>query len=248
MTKGVIYYSDCRGDQQLLSTVRQQLDRARGSLPVTSVTLDRFAPTFSHPAQMIVLNHQRGYLTMFRQILLALESSTADVVFHCEHDVLYSPSHFEFTPARTDTFYFDQHTWRVDRKTGRALFYYCNQVSGLCASRALLIEHYRKIVAHVERHGFDRALGFEPGGNRRQRAHGVDAPVESWMSAQPLVDVKTQYCLTPGRWSKDLFRNKNSCLGWTESDRVPGWGITLDRFDDFLADVANGRISQETAA
>lgn len=248
MTKGVIYYSDCRGDRLVLDTVRTQLRRAAGDRTIVSVTLASLDPPFARPSYHWVRREPRGYVTMFRQIVEALELSSADVVFHCEHDVLYSPSHFDFTPARMDAFYFNQQTWRCDRKTGRALFYYCNQVSGLCASRALLLAHYRKILAHVEAHGFERALGFEPGGNRRQREHGVDAPVETWMSAQPNVDIKTDFCLTKGRWDPSEFRNKNSCLGWTEADAVPGWGRTKDRFDDFLADVAHGRIPQETAA
>lgn len=248
MTKGIIYYSDCRGDQAVLETVRTQLRRAAPELPIVSVTLAPLPSPFSMPSYHWIRHEPRGYVTMFRQIVDALEMSSAEVVFHCEHDVLYHPSHFAFTPARSDAYYFNQHTWRVDRASGRALFYFCNQVSGLCASRQLLLAHYRKILAHVEQHGFERALGFEPAGNRRQREYGVDAPVVTWNSPYPIVDIKTSFCLTPGRWRQEQFRNKNTCLGWTESDRVPYWGVTLNRFDDFLADVAHGRIPQEIAA
>lgn len=243
MTKGIIFYSDCRGDQLVLDAVRSQLSRAAGTIPIVSCTL---API--DLGANIVLPLERGHLTMFRQMLTALEASAADVIFHAEHDVLYHPSHFDFWPTRDNVFYYNQHTWRLDRKTGRALFYYCNQVSGLCAHRELLIDHYRRLVAHVEAHGFDRALGFEPGTNKRQQAIGASDQVLPWMSTQPNVDIKTDYCLTKGRWSQDQFRNKATCTGWAEANEVPSWGRTLGRMDEFLADVLHGRISQESAA
>jgi hypothetical protein len=140
---------------------------------------------------------ERGHLTMFKQQLAALEALDTDIAFMVEHDVLYHPSHFEFTPPRRDVFYYNQNTWRVDARSGQALFYVCSQVSGLCAYRDILVDHYRKRVAHVEQHGFDRNLGYEPGTNSRARAlDGRGA--EAWLSAGPLVDIKTEFCLTPG--------------------------------------------------
>lgn len=186
---------------------------------------------------------ERGYLTMFRQQLAALEALDTDIAFMTEHDVLYAPAHFYFTPPRDDTFYYNQNTWRVNGTDGRALFYYCNQVSGLCASRALLVDHYRMVVAHVKAFGFDRAIGFEPGGNHRQQLLFGTRPVETWMSDEPNVDIKTEHCLTKGRWSQEQFRNKSTCQGWQEADAVPGWGITRDRVDAFLGDVAQGVLS-----
>ena len=265
-TKGLIYYSDNRGDPAVLSAVREQLVRAASGLPVVSATLGPVdlgrnlvpracaicghlvwvvkrprrcvscgatEPPTGHRAVFNTL--ERGYLTMFRQQLAALEALDTDVAFLCEHDVLYHPSHFEFTPPRRDTFYYNQHTWRVDAESGRALFYYCNQVSGLCADRSLLIDHYRKRVAHVEQYGFERSLGFEPGGNARSCRIFGDVPVETWRSAVPNVDIKTSYSLTPGRWSQDQFRNKSTCQGWQEADAVPGWGMTRGRMAAFLA-------------
>ena len=201
---------------------------------IVSATLQPLA--FGH--QNVVLPLERGYLTMFRQILAGLEALDTDVAFLCEHDVLYHPSHFAFTPPKADRFYYNQNTWRVDAETGRALFYLCSQVSGLCAYRETLIDHYRKRIAHVEQYGFSRNLGFEPGTNRRARE--LDGrKAETWMSAQPNIDIKSKYCLTPGRWDRSQFRNQNSCLGWTESDSVPGWGVTKGRFREFLAEVVN---------
>lgn len=238
LTKGLAYYSDCRGDQEILTIVREQLGRAsRGKIQqAVAVTLQPI-PWPIGTGGNLVLNLERGYLTMFRQQLTALEALETDLVFFCEHDVLYHPSHFDFTPDDLTVFHFNQNTWRVSAETGQALFYYCSQVSGMCAAREVLLDHYRRRVAHVEQFGFHRELGFEPGTNKR--AQQLDGRTSAtWMSRGPLVDIKTQFCLTPGRWNQADFRNKNSCLGWTESNGVPGWGLTEGRFREWLRGIS----------
>jgi len=279
-SKGLIYYSDLRGDLQVLQTVRDQLLRASNGLPIVSATLGRldFGVKNLVPRQCAAVDcrHidwstvrqrtcpkcgarsvagfrsvfntlERGYLTMFRQQLAALEALDTEIAFMCEHDVLYSPTHFAFTPPRDDTFYYNQHTWRVNVDTGQAVFYYCNQVSGLCASRTLLVHHYRQVVEYVERYGFDRAIGFEPGGNRRQQELFGKFPVETWMSPACNVDIKTSACLTKWRGSPDDFRNKATCQGWQERDDVPGWGVTKGRVPAFLAALSAGSPTRSVA-
>lgn len=233
-TKGCVYYSDCLGDAAILLAVREQLRRIAPG-PIAAVVLEPMMYDFGGP--YIHLKLKRGYLTMFKQILAGLEALTTDVAFLCEHDVLYDASHFQFTPPRSDTFYFNQHVFKVSADDGRALHYRCSQTSGLCANRELLIEHYRKRVAHVEAHGFSRRNGFEPG--TRQLRHGGfdDHGHETWMSEFPNIDIRHDACLTPSRWRKDQFRNQKYTAGWTETSEVPGWGRTAGRFREFLADV-----------
>lgn len=236
-TKGLVYYSDLRLDPAIASAVQRQLQAAAHGAPIVSVTLTPLAFGENH-----VLPLERGHLTMFKQILAGLEALTTDVAFLVEHDVLYHPSHFDFTPTRGDVYYYNQNTWKVDAQTGRAVFYFCNQTSGLCASRTLLVEHYRARVARVEREGFTRAMGFEPGTHRPPR--GIDDyPHEVRMSAYPNIDIRHTANLTQSRWSPEQFRNKKFCQGWTEADAVPGWGVTKGRFAAFLAEA----VSQEAA-
>ncbi len=186
----------------------------------------------------IILNLERGILTMFRQILAGLEASTADVIFLTEHDVLYHPSHFNFIPPRQDIFYYNENAWRVDAKTGRALFYYARSTSGLCTYRSLLLEHYRKRVAIIERDGFTRRMGFEPG--THHRAERVDDyKSEAWMSEYPNIDIRHKHNLTPSRWRQDQFRNQKFCRGWTLTDEVPGWGITKGHFQELLDNISS---------
>lgn len=239
-TKGIVYYSDCRGDTAILAAARAQLDRAAGRLPISSVTLEPiplYVESSENPGPTLVLAADRGYLTMFRQILAGLERMSADVVFLAEHDVLYHPSHFDFTPPRSDTYYYNRNVWKVDAATGRALHYDCDQTSGLCASRELLLQHYRARVARVEREGFTRRMGFEPGTHRTPR--GVDDfKAEHWTSRWPNVDIRHGSNLTPSRWRKEEFRDQRYTAGWREAEEVPGWGRTFGRFPEWLAEVS----------
>jgi len=230
LTKGVVYYSDCRGDEAILNVVRAQLARAVNGHPIVSSCLD-YVPLGE--TRIVHAKLKRGYLTMFKQILAGLEMSTADVVFLAEHDVLYHPSHFDFTPERKDVYYYNENTWKVDATDGKALFYYCKQTSGLCAYRDLLVQHYRARVERVEREGFTRRMGFEPGTHKAPR--GVDNyRAERWMSEHPNIDIRHTHNLTPNRWRQDQFRNHRSCQGWKMADDVPGWGKTKGRFKEFL--------------
>lgn len=222
VSKGAIYYSDCRGDAGILEAVREQIrdcQRTRHLEQIVSVTLKPVDLFFDN----IVLPLERGYLTMFKQILVGLEAIQADYVFFCEHDVLYHKSHFDFVPPRDDVYYYNEHTYKVDAATGRAVFYHTKQTSGLCASRALLLQHYRERVRRVEAEGFSRRMGFEPGThNRAERVDDVKA--EAWMSAFPNIDIRHGHNLTQSRWSPEQFRDQRHCTGWNEVTDIPGWG------------------------
>jgi len=224
-TAGVVYYSDGLPDADILNAAKLTIERS--GLPIVAVTLQ---PHEWPAAHVVTVPLQRGYLTMFRQILAGLEALDTDYAFLCEHDVLYSPSHFQFRPPNRTHVFYNQHVWKVDIATGKALHYRCSQTSGLCADRQLLIEHYRTRVALVEARGFSRQMGFEPGTHRRD-ARVDDLTSDVWMSEQPNVDIRHGHNLTPSRWKKAQFKNPRYTAGWTEStvDHVPGWPDILER-------------------
>ena len=228
LKKAAIYYTDSRLDEKLAAPVRQRLQHSLNGHDLVSVSLKPL-----DFGRNVVVPLERGTMTMFRQILAGLEATDADIVFLCEHDVLYHSSHFEFTPPQADVFYYNENTYKVDTKTGQAVFYYTKQTSGLCAYRKLLIEHYRKRIERVEREGFTRAMGFEPGCHRPPR--GVDSySAQRWMSPFPNVDLRHAQNLTESRWDPSEFRNPKACEGWALVDEVPGWGVTKGRFEQFL--------------
>lgn len=214
--KGIIYYTDNRLNLRLAKRV-QKLLKSTG-LPIVSSSLKKMP----HFGDNIFLPLERGYLTMFLQILFALEKSEAEYVFFCEHDVLYHPSHFNFTPKRDDVIYYNTNVYKTDGEKAYRVDD-MRQVSGLCANRKLLIEHYKKRLKKIEENGFSLKMGFEPGThNRDERVD--DLTSETWESEFPNIDVRHGANLTETKWSPDDFRNKKYAEGWIEVDEIPGWG------------------------
>ena len=119
----------------------------------------------------------------------------AKVIFLTEHDVLYDPAHFEFTPPKKDVFYYNVNTWVVNEKTKKGKFHNQKQTAGLCAYRKLLVKHYRKREAMLQKDRF-RYMTFEPG-----LAKNIDNnQAESWMTGNPNIDIRHANNLTSGRF------------------------------------------------
>ena len=229
--KGLVYYTNNQCEERVLKVVRRQLERVSNGRPIVSVS--QYPIDFG---KNFVLPLESSALTMFKQILKGVEESDADILFFVEHDVLYHPSHFDFVPPKKDVFYYNRNTWKVDVKSGQALFYYTQQVSGLCAYRELLLEHYKTRVERVEKEGFSRRMGFEPGNHNFPR--GVDNyGYDVWMSEHPNVDLRHEHNLTANRWNKKQFRRQP--VGWEKADEVPFWGKTKGRVDEFLREISN---------
>ena len=87
MSKGIVYYTDNRLEERIFSTCQKHILAA--DLPIVSVSLQPI-----NFGQNIVVKGEPGYPSMVNQIVTALEATTADYVFFCEHDILYHKSHF----------------------------------------------------------------------------------------------------------------------------------------------------------
>ncbi|NLE59865.1 MAG: glycosyltransferase family 2 protein [Planctomycetes bacterium] len=230
-SKGIVYYTDNRLAPEIMLACQREL--LIPGLPITSVSL---APLKGF-GRNIVLPEVRGVLTMFRQILAGLEASDAEIIFFAEHDVLYHPSHFEFTPPDAQqpqaVIWYNTNVWHVRSTDGHALYYEAKRTSQLCACRDVLVEHYRKRVARVETEGFSRRMGFEPGTHRRPERVD-DLTSDTWQSPVSNIDIKHGRNLTPARWSPEQFRDQRNCRGWQEADGVPGWGAGPGWFTEVL--------------
>ena len=226
--KGLVYYTDNCLDERIMGAVQRQLLVCCNGFPIVSVSLKPLDFGVN-----VILNLERSALTMFKQILTGLETIDTKVVFLVEHDILYHPSHFDFAPPRRDIFYYNQNVWKIREKDGQALFFYAKQTSGLCAYRKLLLEHYRRRVELVEKSGFTRRMGFEPGShNRTERVD--DCKSDVWFSEHPNIDIRHSGNLTESRFKPEQYRSQKSIRGWTLADEVPFWGRTKGRFDEIL--------------
>lgn len=209
VSKGIIFYTDNQLNHKIAHAVQDQLRRT--GLPIVSASLK----PMPHFGTNIHLPLQRGMETYFKQIIAALEASTTDIIFFCEHDVIYHPSHFKFTPEKKDMFYYNQNFWRV-RADGFAVHWDANQVSGLVCYRQLALDFYRQRLADIQRDGFNRS--YEPGGRDASK-------YQVFKSEFPNIDIRHEGTLTKSKWSPNDFRDKSTCVNWQESTlaALPGW-------------------------
>ncbi len=246
ITKGIIYYTDNQLDEKIAKPVRDRLLKIseEKKIDITCSSLKRMdfgVNSVRFPSM------KRGCLAMFKQILGALEKSNADIIFFCEHDVLYHPSHFDFTPPDQNTFYYNQNVWLLRLPDGHALHYDVNQLSGMCGWRDALIKHFREryemTLAEYERlkqllpnenefeHEFNRYvrnMGFEPFTHNRVQWQNV-FKYDTWKSEFPNIDIKHGANATGQRWKKEEYRNQQLLVNWTESeDTIPGWPPTKE--------------------
>ncbi len=223
--RSIIYYTDNALNMKIAHTCRKQI--ANAGLPIVSVSLKPL-----HFGKNIVLNLKRSYEAYFRQILTALENSTADIIFFCEHDWMYHETHFNFTPPKKDVYYYNDNWWRLRLSDGHAITYNTHVVPSICGYRELLLNHYRKAVEVLEKNNWDKnlvyAIGFEPGTHHRDERVD-DFKAEGWRSAYPNLDLRHDNNLTRSKWKQSDFRNQRSCQGWQETDdEIQPWGKTKD--------------------
>lgn len=210
MKTDAIYYTSNRLDQKIMLVCQQQLREAfDGEIVACSLQPIDFGD------KRIVLDGESSYLSMFRQILACLETSTADVVFFTEHDVLYPKEHFDFTPTDRK-FYYDLNWWKVG-KGDLAVHWDAVQVSGLCCYRELAIAFYKARIEMFEADNFDRK--FEP---------TIDTQYETWRASVPHIDIRHGTNTTFNKWKLEHFRKKDTAVNFESStiDKITGWDLS----------------------
>src|SRR3990167_1984275 len=148
ISKGIIYYSDNQLTESIAKPVKDRLLKISQDKKINIVSSSLKKMDFG-VKNVRFPSLKPSYLTMFKQILGALENSKSDIIFFTEHDVLYHPSHFDFEPSDKETFYYNQNIWYL-RQDGHALHYDVNQLSGLCIWRETALIHYRERFKLIE--------------------------------------------------------------------------------------------------
>lgn len=203
--KAIIFYTDNQLNLKIAHKVQNQLRKI--NLPIYSSSLKPM-PHFGYNEHIKL---ERGREAYFRQILSCLERCRSEIVFFCEHDVLYHPSHFEFTPLEKNKFYFNTNVWKWNKEKSYGVKVNdCKQISGMVCYRDLALEFYREKIKQIEEGNFDKH--FEPQKNR-----------ESFESEYPNIDIRHENNLTKNRWTPDEFKNKKFAEGWIESKSIKGW-------------------------
>jgi len=217
LDKGIVYYTDNYCEERIAYLARKLLKKT--GLDIVSVS--HYPIDFG---KNIVVDFPRKTISIFRQILIGLENSSADAVFLCEHDVLYHPSHFDIEP-KPGAFYYDQNRCALN-KAGQAECRWAMAPSFLCACRETLINHYARFVGIVSKGFSRRRHGFAPGSRR--------------IAGMPTFKIKLYTARFP---SIDIRRGNNYTVSndfmgrGVVADEITGWGRTQGRFDDFLMEV-----------
>lgn len=228
-SKGIIYYTDNRLGEPIFSTVQSYIKNS--NLPIVSISL---APIdFGHN---LSLNLDPCFITMIKQITAGLEASDADVIFFCEHDVLYPKSHFEFEPTRDDIYYYNDNIWRWKYSDKTAITYdrlIC--LSGLCVNRKLALTHYRARLKRIKELGLQsvkgheplwaRKWGYEPGTKKTKRGGFSDDDFEVWTSREPIIDIRHGKTFSPPKVTLDSFKHSPVNFQQITIDKIPGWDL-----------------------
>ena len=227
--KSIIYYTDNELAEPLFSVAQSLILDA--NLPIVSVSLKPI-----NFGKNVVVSGQRGYPTMVKQILTALEMSRAEHVFFCEHDCLYPKSHFDFTPTKNNIFYYNENVWRWWFKGAIAITYdRMLPLSCMCVNREFALAHYRMRQRKIEESGADsfksrepllvRQWGYEPGTKKTKRGGLTDDDFETWRSKEPVIDIRHKKSFSPPKITLDSF--KHAPTGWKEMsfNEIPGWNL-----------------------
>lgn len=209
MRKAILYYTCNTHDLRLETACRVQLYASK--LPIVSVSLNR---EIEFGDQRIVVQGRRGVEMMHRQIVAGLLETGVEIVYLCENDVFYHPSHFEFTPERADTFYFNTNVYKRWEDGLTVWTDDLQQLSGLCAQRDLLLDFFTGRLSQIQEQGNNRH--YEPGawyGNK----------TENWQSAFPNLDIRHPGTLTRSHRSAAEFRNPRYAKGFRIVEHVPYW-------------------------
>lgn len=227
--KGIIYYTDNRLAEPLFSIVQDLLLKIE--LPIVSVSLKPI-----EFGKNIVVKGSRGYVSYINQILTALENSTSENVFFCEHDVLYPKSHFDFIPPEKNIFYYNENVWRWWSE-GNTVIRYDRMLplSCMCCNREFAIEHYRMRKKRIYEQGLDqfrsreprfaRLWGYEPGTKKKRRGGLTDDDFDTWHSKIPVIDVRYKGTFSSPKIHLKDFKHKPE--NWQEKniDQIEGWDL-----------------------
>jgi len=217
----ILYYTDNRLQEPIFTACQKQLLKAKQKIVSVSLKPINFGKN-------IVLDLEPGIVTMTKQILAGLWECDESVIFFAEHDVLYHPSHFDFKPTK-NVFYYNTNVWRWDYPKDRLITYdHLKSLSGLCADRKLLIDHYWKRLRLIEEKGWkdtsqepdwSRKLGHEPGKSRSK----LYEQTEEWKSEFPNIDIRHKQTITKRKCRLEDFIHQPT--NWQEINlyKLQGW-------------------------
>ena len=199
----IVYYTDSKLEPVLAASVRKQLKKVAGLIPIISVSQE----PLNFGKNICVGKKPYTYKSMYEQLLAGLKAAPeGSIVYPVEHDVFYHSSHFVKLPEDHDHiwFNFNRYYW----KAGLPYFFKARgkktMSQGVC---------YREfLIKHCE----DRIAQWEAGDPEAEIIH-ID--YKTYMSAYPNVDIRNGQNFTPnGKWKRayfdGTFKGDYNLAGW----------------------------------
>ena len=197
----IVYYTDSELEESLAHAVRRNLKTVAGPIPIISVS----QKPLKFGQNITVGDKPKTTQSMYEQILVGAEAAPENsIIYLCEHDVFYQPSHFTKLPKDKEAFYFNQNRyhWWVD---GTA--FYKNGKSSKALSQAVVNRDY--LIKHLK----DRLSNWIPDFKVRRY---------DWESERPNVDVRHGDNLSkdgPGKRRMRRGRGKSYNIGYWGSPK-----------------------------
>jgi glycosyltransferase involved in cell wall biosynthesis len=205
----IVYYTDNKIPDNLANPVRKRLKQTVGPIPIICVSQE--ATNFG---QNICIGAQpRKYKSIYEAALKGVKAAEpGSVVYLCEHDVFYHPSHFAQLPQDDKTLYFNLERYYYN--AGRDSFMKARgkrALSQCVARREALIQHLEERL---------RNCGDEITEKFAEWEKGSDIKCENFESARPNVDVLHDGNYTPaGRYAREYKKGIKQGVF-----NLPGWG------------------------
>jgi len=208
----IIYYTDNSLEDdpsKLGKQVRKRLKSMCGPIPITSISQE----PLDFGKNICIGKQPRKYKSVYEAVKVGVESARDDeILYLCEHDVFYHPSHFVKVPDRNDTLYFNKN--RYYYSLGQDSFLKARGLRALSqcvGTKAALLQHINEQLADC---------GDEI--TRRWKFWEEESSVrcENFESARPNVDILHGGNLTlKGAWKKRYVKGDRKGLY-----NLPGWG------------------------
>ena len=172
MRKCIVYYTDSRLEEELDEKVRHQILKAADGIPVISVS----QKPLDFGTNICVGLKPRCYLNLYQQLLTGLKAAPEDsIIYLCEHDVFYHPSHFKFVPPEDNKIYYNTNRHYFRRSVDHFLMAFGKRALSQAVS-------YRKVIlAHAQEQVEARLAGI---------ASPCIGPFATFRSKAPNVDVR----------------------------------------------------------
>jgi len=198
----IVYYTDNKIDRLLGKQVRKRISKICGKIPIISVSQE----PISFGKNICVGKKPREYRSIYEQILVGVKAAAPNsIIYLCEHDVFYHPSHFAFLPTSDRAMFFNRN--RYYWGLGVNSFFPARGRKALSQSvtrREYLIKHCQSRITKWDQ-------GIE---------HKMKVANHGFMSDRPNVDIRHGNNFTPdGKYKREFLKNRKQGI-----KNLPGWG------------------------